>query len=50
MSDEPADWMKCDAQTVLDVMNTSDWPVAEWPHEIDAKEKVERLLKVLAER
>jgi len=44
----PIDWMRLDAQTVLDVINTGDWLVSKWPHEIEAQEKLIGILETLA--
>lgn len=41
------EWMRLDAQTILDAMSQG-WPVAEWHHEQDAREKLERILRLLA--
>lgn len=46
---DAVDWMKCDAQTILDVMNQGGgWIKADWPHEEKALEKLRRILKSLA--
>lgn len=40
------DWVRADAETILACIN-DNWPESQYPHEIDAKEKLVRLLEFL---